>query len=55
MLRQVLTGSAVRGGADSPLPAAVARWLLAYVRALKAQLTEDSNLRKELQVGGLLA
>jgi hypothetical protein len=48
---QVLSGG-LRGGLASPLPAAVCRWVIAYVRALKAQLTEDSDLRGELQVRG---
>ena len=31
--------------------AATGRWLVAFSRALKAQLTEDSDLRAELRVG----
>lgn len=30
------------------------RWLVAFARALKAQLTEDSDLRAELEVGCLM-
>lgn len=30
------------------------RWLVAFARALKAQLTDDSDLRAELEVGALM-
>lgn len=44
---QVISGL---GPGDSPLPAAVCRWAVAYCRALKADLCQDSNLRAELEV-----
>lgn len=48
IMRQLLAGG-LRGSADSPLPPAMFRWVVAFTRALKAQLTEDSDLRAELQ------
>ena len=47
-------GSSTSGTSQDAVLSATAtcRWLVAFARSLKAQLTQDSDLEAELQVGG---
>jgi hypothetical protein len=51
-MRQLISHLSDAEGA-SPLSAAMCRWVVAYCRSLKSQLTADSDLETEL--GGVLA
>lgn len=52
-MRQLISHLADPSGAINPLAAAMCRWVVAYTRSLKAQLTEGCDLRAEL--AGILA